>query len=97
MPDFTDYYCPGNSLRLHVIPSSDMKSLVLELFLFSNLSLSSIATLTIIMKIETSGSPVKLFADLCTISWDLVYVTEEYPVTSRQYFEFEGESMCFLN
>eukprot|EP00108_Taenia_solium_P002350 TsM_000812500 transcript=TsM_000812500 gene=TsM_000812500 len=97
MPDFMDYYSSGNSLRLYVTPSSDVKkSLVLELFLFSNLSLSSIATLTMIMKIETGRSPVKVFADLCAISWDLVYVAEEYPITNRQYLEFEAPiSDCY--
>nr|CDS19068.1 endo beta n-acetylglucosaminidase [Echinococcus granulosus] len=90
MPDFMDYYSPGSSLRLHITPSGGVKkSLVLELFLFPNLSLSSIATLTIIMQIENGRSSVKVFADLCTISWDLVYVTEEYPVTGRQYLGFE--------
>ncbi|VDM32050.1 unnamed protein product [Hydatigera taeniaeformis] len=97
IPDFTDYYSPGSSLRLHIVPLSDVKKdLVLELFLFPNLSLSPIATLTIVMKIETSRSFVKVFADLCTISWDRIYVAEEYPVTSRQYLESEAVTAAMI-
>uniref|UniRef100_A0A5K3G5M6 Mannosyl-glycoprotein endo-beta-N-acetylglucosaminidase n=1 Tax=Mesocestoides corti TaxID=53468 RepID=A0A5K3G5M6_MESCO len=92
IPEFVEYYLPGNSLRLSISRiDADTKNLFLELFVFPNLSLSSVANLTIILKFESEKGPVKVFADICIVSWESVYVAEEYSVTGRKYINCSGE------
>ncbi|KAM7541799.1 hypothetical protein Aperf_G00000009453 [Anoplocephala perfoliata] len=83
-PLFTDYFSPGNSLRLEIAPLKDLRGVLnLELFLFPNLSLSVNAMLSIIVKFEEEEKPVKIFADVCAIPWHSVNSANEYPVTGR--------------
>ena len=95
MPDFMNYYSPSNSMRLQITPRNDSNNLSLELFLFPNLSLSPIAKLTIILKFADRECPVKIFADLSTVSWSSLYVADEYPVTNRKYIIYNGKK-CYL-
>ena len=91
-PDFSDHYESGNCLRFDVLSQNAAKEgLLIELFLFPNLSLSALAELKVILRFEESDRPVRVFADLCTFPWNSVTTAQEFPVTSRTFIDCCGE------